>query len=75
MHNKINFIKFELKPKGEINEWNGLIHWFIQQVKADEKQLENSYIKTWFNAALKCAGDINRFTDINIFYSVDEETS
>ena len=32
----------------------------------DEKQLENSYIKKWHKAALDCAGDIRRFTDIGV---------
>ena len=46
----------ELKPKGNSQESSGLIDWFIEQFKADEKQLENSYIKTWFNAAIDCIG-------------------
>ena len=49
-------LNWELKPKGNFQEWSGLIDWFIEQVKADEKQLENSYIKTWFNAAINCIG-------------------
>ena len=64
-------LQWELKPKGDFHEWNGLIHWFIQQVHSDEKQLENSYIKKWHKAALDCAGDISRFTDIGVFYSED----
>ena len=64
-------LQWELKPKGDFQEWNGLIHWFIQQVNKDEKQLENSYIKKWHKAALDCAGDIRRFTDIGVSYSVD----
>ena len=31
-------------------------------------QLENSYIKRWHKAALDCAGDIRRFTDIGVSY-------
>ena len=61
-------LQWELKPKGDFHEWNGLIHWFIQQVHSDEKQLENSYIKRWHKAALDCAGDIRRFTDIGVSY-------
>jgi len=66
-------LEWELKPKGDFKDWDGLIHWFIQQVNRDEKQLEISYIKKWHKAALDCAGDIRRFTDIGIFYSVDAE--
>ena len=61
-------LQWDLKPKGDFHEWNGLIHWFIQQVNKDEKQLENSYIKKWHKAALDCAGDIRRFTDIGVSY-------
>ena len=64
-------LQWDLKPKGDFHEWNGLIHWFIQQVHKDEKKLENSYIKKWHKAALDCAGDISRFTDIGVFYSED----
>ena len=61
-------LQWELKPKGDFHEWNGLIHWFIQQVHRDEKQLKNPYVKKWHKAALDCAGDIGRFTDIGVSY-------
>ncbi len=48
-------LQWEVLPEGNLQEWDGMIHWFIQQVHRDKKQQEHSYIKTWFNAALDCA--------------------
>ena len=48
---------------------DGFIHWFIQQVHRDEKQLKNSFIKRWHKAVLDCAGDVRRFPHIGVSYS------
>jgi hypothetical protein len=44
-------LQWKLLPSGNLEEWDGMIHWFIQQVESDRSLLNNAYIKTWFNAA------------------------
>lgn len=44
-------LQWELLSPGNIGEWDGMIIWFINQVKANQNLLKNNYIKRWFNAA------------------------
>ncbi len=48
----IEQLQWELLPKGNLEDWDGMIHWFVEQVKSDKKLIEVPYIKKWFNAAL-----------------------
>ncbi len=48
----IGQLQWELLPKGNLEDWDGMIHWFVEQVKSDKKLIEVPYIKKWFNAAL-----------------------
>lgn len=54
-------LEWELKPKGDYGQWDGLTGWFIQQVTADNSVLDNPYIKRWFNASVS-ALECNRVT-------------
>jgi len=45
-------LQWELLPKGDLEDWDGMINWFVEQVKSDKKIIEQPYIKRWFNAAL-----------------------
>lgn len=45
-------LQWELFPKGDLENWDGMFTWFIEQVESDEKLLKHAYIKNWFNAAL-----------------------
>lgn len=43
----IDDIHWELYPKGNISEWDGLTRVFLQLVENDKELLNDSYIKSW----------------------------
>ena len=45
-------LQWKLLPKGDLEDWDGMINWFVEQVRSDKKIIEQPYIKRWFNAAL-----------------------
>jgi len=44
-------LQWKLLSPGDLTDWDGMINWFVQQVKADESLLLDGYIKNWFGAA------------------------
>ncbi len=47
-------IDWKLYPPGNFEDWDGLIHWFVQYVESHEYLLKNIKIKTWNSCAKKC---------------------
>lgn len=46
-------LRWELKPCGSLEEWDGLMPWFFSQVKRDPSLLDVPYIKSWYLAGLE----------------------
>jgi hypothetical protein len=46
-------IGLELREKGNINNWNGMLSWYLRYVEKDKKILEDKYILRWHNALKK----------------------
>ena len=44
-------LQWKLLPPGKIQEWDGMMNWFVKQVNSDSSLLQNPYLKTWFNAS------------------------
>ena len=47
-------LQWELLPKGDMAQWDGMMSWFIEQASRDHSVFENSYIKRWHSAAISC---------------------
>ena len=47
----IDEIHWELYPKGNISEWDGLTTVFLQLVRNDNELLKDAYIKSWYNVS------------------------
>lgn len=54
---KSNFTVYELGwrilPAGDINLWDGLTHWFLQQMAVRTELREQGYFRSWYDAAKK----------------------
>lgn len=48
-------LQWELLPPGNIQHWDGMIIWFINQVETDPNLQSVAYLKRWFNAAKEIA--------------------
>lgn len=46
-------LDWELHPQGDLDEWDGLIKWFLSYVEKYENFLQIKYIKQWYLAAKK----------------------
>lgn len=44
-------LEWELLPPGNFEEWDGLIHWFLDYLCASPIHLQNSYINKWHRVA------------------------
>ncbi len=44
---------WELKPPGNMSEWDGLIGWFVQYVASHKSYQGDDYIKKWYEMAQK----------------------
>lgn len=44
---------WELYPQGELKEWDGLIHWFIEYVEDHQESLNVPYIYKWHKASIR----------------------
>jgi hypothetical protein len=44
-------LQWRLLPEGDFVQWDGMVGWFLRQVRADPAVLENAYIKAWHAAA------------------------
>jgi hypothetical protein len=44
---------WSLLPAGDLDQWDGLMGWFLDYAKKDPSVLAASYIKRWHNATLR----------------------
>ena len=44
---------WQIYPPGNLDEWDGLFNWFINYVETNPKTLNDNYLKSWYNAAIK----------------------
>jgi len=44
---------WQLLPPGNIIHWDGMVGWFIDQIKSNKSLLANKYLKNWYNATEK----------------------
>ena len=53
----IEEMNWELKSPGIIEEWDGMLNWFIEFIDTDKSILEQKFvageIKTWYRAAIR----------------------
>ena len=49
---------WKLYEPGNLNEWDGLSHLFVQLAKHDKKLMDDTYIKTWYKLALSAIPDL-----------------
>jgi hypothetical protein len=47
---------WDLAAKGNINDWDGLMAWFVSFVVREQKFLEDPYLKRWNRAAIAVLG-------------------
>ncbi len=47
---------WSLHPSGCLEDWDGMIHWFISYVSTQDERYDDPYIKSWYNVAVKLAG-------------------
>jgi|RhiMetdeSRZDD1v2_1073273.scaffolds.fasta_scaffold95773_4 hypothetical protein len=43
---------WELVPAGDLQEWDGLLTWFVEFLKGNQSHLADKYIRRWHRAAL-----------------------
>ena len=43
---------WQLHQPGDLDEWDGLINWFVDYVKTNQKTLNDNYLKSWYKAAI-----------------------
>lgn len=59
MHNNIksNFtldeLQWELHPPGNLDDWDGLLGWFMEYVKENQFLFEDRFIKKWYSTPRK----------------------
>lgn len=41
-------LQWELLPQGDINDWDGMMCWFLNQIDKDKSLLQIPYLKTWW---------------------------
>lgn len=44
---------WKIFPQGDLDKWDGLIHWFLKYVEKNTDVLHNNYINQWYMAAKK----------------------
>ncbi|MFC2948088.1 hypothetical protein [Virgibacillus sediminis] len=47
---------WEIHSRGDLDEWDGLVHWFLNYVEKYEEFLQIEYIKQWYSLAKKKMG-------------------
>lgn len=45
-----------LLPPGNIEHWDGLMGWFLDQVRSEPSLLDNSHLRRWHTAAIAARG-------------------
>jgi len=43
---------WQLHQPGDLDEWDGLINWFLDYIKTNPKTLNDNYLKSWYKAAI-----------------------
>jgi hypothetical protein len=51
---------WQLLPPGSLQEWDGLLDWFREYLKAHPSHLEDSYVRRWHMAAMRVAEKPNK---------------
>ena len=41
----------QLYPPGDLNKWDGLLHWFVEYAATHPEAVANSSVKQWLRAA------------------------
>lgn len=44
---------WEIHPKGKVEDWDGLINWFIEYATKSSSILSDAYINKWYKAGIK----------------------
>lgn len=44
---------WEIQPQGNLDEWDGLVHWFLNYVEKYPDFLQIEYIKQWYSLVVK----------------------
>jgi hypothetical protein len=47
-------IRWSLHPAGKLEEWDGLLQWFLDYVSDHLRLMDDAYIKKWHKAAITC---------------------
>jgi len=53
---------WELHPPGNLLKWDGLMNWFIRYVGKYPKFLQDSYLNSWYKAAIRILKTISNST-------------
>jgi 5-methylcytosine-specific restriction endonuclease McrA len=48
----IEELGWSLHPGGSLSEWDGLIHWFAEQMTQDPELLRNAHLRRWHKAGI-----------------------
>jgi hypothetical protein len=46
-------LEWQLRPKGSIEKWDGLMRWYIDYTAAHPGAVSSNYLRTWRRAAVK----------------------
>jgi hypothetical protein len=47
-------LSWKLVPPGNVDEWDGLIGWFVDFIEEHDDLRANKYLRTWLRAASVC---------------------
>ena len=50
-------IGFTVYEKGNLDNWDGMISWYLKYIEKDDKILKDKYMLNWHNALIKCIKD------------------
>ncbi len=51
-------IEWQLRPPGDFEEWDGMMHWFLDYVAQHTAHLENKEINKWHTTAKRCLAEL-----------------
>ena len=62
---KSNWTLAELKgwtllPKGKFEDWDGLLHWFLEYVENNPEYKSLRFLKSWYTAAKRCLAETSQ---------------
>ena len=58
-NNTLDHLGWSVFQRGDFNEWDGLIHWFVKYLVDNPEWLQKSHIKNWYKAADKALKTLN----------------